>query len=329
MGNLISRRRLLAGAAAAASVAMPWVARAQANLMPLRCGTATPGVTVVFFDYVRDNKLDQKYGFKLAEPVLNPSISTLLSEFVAGSFDITTTVFDNWAERYLAGVPVKLICSLTTADQIGVVVPGGGANTLADLRGKTIAAPMASGIYRMTRAILREVAGVDIETEATMQNAENPAQGVTLVLAHRADAAVAWGPMISSAMTKDPQLRIVANTGQMYRQQFHLDLPMFTLGARRELLERAPDIGKRLLAMYAECIEGIEQNFATVADKYAGRMLIDAKVSQMAKDAGRLRFKYVSCADGAGRGLFRTGFEFLVRNKALPRMPDDNIFIDA
>ena len=328
MSPRISRRQAL-GTMTAAGLAVPWVARAQAGLIPLRCGTATPGITVVFFDYVRDNKLDEKHGFKLAAPVLNTSISTLLSEFVAGSFDITTTVFDNWAERHLAGVPVKLICGLTTADQIGIVVPGDGAKSISDLRGKTIAAPVASGIYRMTRAIVREVAGVDIETEATVQNAENPAQGVTLVLANRADAAVAWEPMIASAMSKRPDLRLVANTGALYREKFKLDLPMFTLGARRELLERGGDIGKRLLAMYAECIQGIEQNFPAVAETYAKRMLIDAKVSLMAKEAGRLRFKFISCADESGRQLFRKGFDLLVRNKGLSRMPDDSIFVDA
>ncbi|MGD0025032.1 MAG: PhnD/SsuA/transferrin family substrate-binding protein [Xanthobacteraceae bacterium] len=317
------------GAVAATSIAMPRIARAQAALMSLRCGTATPGFTVVFFDYVRDNMLDEKYGFKLAAPMLATSISTLLSEFVAGSLDITTSVFDNWAERHLAGVPVKLICGLTTADQIAIVVPGDGAKTLADLRGKTIAAPVASGIYRMTRALVREVAGVDLESEANIQNAENPAQGVTLVLANRADAAVAWEPMISSAMIKKPDLRIVADTGELYREKFKLDLPMFTLGARRELLERGSDVGKRLLAMYSDCMQGIEQNFAAVAERYAGRMLIEAKVSQMAKTAGRLRFNYVSCAEEPGRHLFREGFELLVRNKALSRMPDDSIFVDA
>ena len=330
MVETINRRQVLtAGASVAAGMAMPRVARAETALMPLRCGTATPGFTVVFFDYVRDNKLDEKYGFRLAAPMLATSISTLLSEFVAGSLDITTTVFDNWAERHLAGVPVKLICGLTTADQIAVVVPGDGAKTLADLRGKTIAAPVASGIYRMTRALVREVAGVDIESEATIQNAENPAQGVTLVLANRADAAVAWEPMISSAMLKKPDLRIVADTGDLYRQKFKLDLPMFTLGARRELIERGSDVGRRLLAMYADCLQGIERNFDAVAEKYAERMLIDAKVSQMARQAGRLRFNYVSCAEEPGRHLFRQGFELLVRNKALSRMPDDSIFVDA
>ena len=328
--NTITRRHILAGgAAAAAGVSMPWVARAEAGLMPIRCGTATPGFTVVFFDYVRDNKLDEKYGFKLAAPVLDTSISTLYSEFVAGSFDMTASVFDNWGLDYLAGVPVKLICGLTTADMIGIVVPGNGAKTLADLRGKTIAAPRSSGIYLMTRALVRETSGVDLESEATVQNAPNPAQGLTLVLAGRADAAVAWEPMISSAMVKRPDLRILADTGQMYRDKYKLDLPMFSLGARRELLQREPDVGKRLLAMYADCLQGIERNLPAVAVKYAERMLIDAKVTLMAKDAGRLRFEYMSCAEEPARHVFRQGFELLVRNKVLSRMPDDGIFVNA
>jgi NitT/TauT family transport system substrate-binding protein len=330
MSQTISRRKvLIGGGMAATAIAAPYLAHGRSGLMPLRCGTATPGITVVFFDYVRDHKLDEKYGFQLGAPMLNTSISTLLNEFVAGQFDITTSVFDNWAQRYLAGVPVKLICSLTTADQIAIIVAGDGPKTLADLRGKTIAAPMASGIYRQTRALVREVTGIDLETEATVQNAENPAQGVTLVLANRADAAVAWEPMISSAMARKPDLRIVADVGQLYRDKYKADLPMFTLGARSQLLERGADVGKRLLAMYAECLQGIEKNFPAVATQYAERMRIDAKVTIAAQQAGRLRFKFVSCADEAGRRVFRRAFEFLVRNKSLPRMPSDGIFVDA
>ena len=83
MKHTINRRRVLTGATmAATSIAMPWVRSAGAALMPLRCGTATPGFTVVFFDYVRDNKLDEKHGFKLAgrcsTRAYRPSIASLL-----------------------------------------------------------------------------------------------------------------------------------------------------------------------------------------------------------------------------------------------------------
>lgn len=326
----VNRRHILAGGTASAvSVAMPWVARADAGLQTLHCGTSTPGITVVFFDYVRDNKLDAKYGFKLEAPRLIPSIGTLMAEFVSGSLDITTSVFDSWAQRFLAGVPIKLICGLTTADQIGIITPGDGPKSLAELRGKTIAAPRSSGIYQQTRAIVKEVAGIDIETEATVQNAENPAQGVTLVLANRADAAVAWEPMISSAIARRPDIRLLADVGQLYRERYKLDLPMFTLGARREIVESRPDVGKRLLGMYKDCIEGIDKNFDDVANKYAARMRIDAKVTLAAKASGRLRFKYVSAGEESGRNLYRKAFEFLVRAETLPKVPNDDIFIGA
>ena len=41
------------------------------------------------------------------------------------------------------------------------------------------------------------------------KNADNPAQGVTLVIADRADAAVAWEPMISSGMRRRPDLDVI------------------------------------------------------------------------------------------------------------------------
>src|ERR687897_382683 len=98
----ISRRNLItrAGAlAAATALPAPAVVRAQ-EPFTAKWATATPGLTVAFYDYIRDNKLDQKHGLRFPEPILNTSIATLFNDFVADSYELMIASWDPFLTRY-------------------------------------------------------------------------------------------------------------------------------------------------------------------------------------------------------------------------------------
>lgn len=328
MRKMTRRDVVLGGAAGAAMLAdfpAPAILHAQ-EAVTAKWATATPGFTVVFYDYIRDNKLDQKYGLRFPEPILNSSIGTLFNDFVAGSYELMIASWDPILVRQQAGVPCQLLCTLMTADMIGIVATKSGPARVADLKGKIVAAPQQSGVYRMTRAFLKEFDNVDIEAVAQVQNADNPAQGVTLVIADRADAAVAWEPMISSGMVRRPDLNVIYNAGDVFRARTSLDLPYFCVNVRKELLARAPDMAVKLNAMFAECVAGIDANFDQVADKYAARALIDASVLKAAKKAGRLRFKYAAASDPLTQKTITTASEILVRQGVLTKPADAAFF---
>jgi NitT/TauT family transport system substrate-binding protein len=308
-----------------AAVGAPAVIRAQAPI-PVNCATATPGFTVVFYDVIREQKLDEKHGFKLSEPVLNASIATLFNDFVAGSSDLIIASWDPILTRYQSGVPCQLLCTLTTADMIGVVATKSGPRTIADLKGKIIAAPQQSGVYRVTRALIKDLLGDDIESVAQVQNADNPAQGVTLVIADRADAAVAWEPMISSGMRRRPDLDVIFSAGGAFRDKTGLDLPYFCVNVRKELVGKSADAAKRLNAAFAECVSHIETNFDAVATKYAERTKIEADVLKAAKAAGRLKFKQAGAGDPQIQKTIAVASEILTRQGVLSRPADAGFF---
>jgi NitT/TauT family transport system substrate-binding protein len=324
-----TRRNVLIGTAASAvtlaALPAPAILRAQ-EAFTAKWATATPGLTVVFYDYIRDNKLDRKYGLRFPEPILNASIGTLFNDFVAGSYELMIASWDPILVRHQSGVPCQLLCTLMTADMIGIVTAKGGPANVDELKGKTIAAPQQSGVYRMTRAFIREFDGIDIETAAQVQNADNPAQGVTLVIADRADAAVAWEPMISSGMARRSDLNVIYSAGGRFRDKTALDLPYFCVNVRNELLDRNPGIGARLNAMFAECVAGIDANFDAVADKYAARTLVEANVMKTAKQVGRLRFKYGAASDPLTQKTIIAASEILARQGVLPKVADPAFF---
>jgi len=319
-----SRRTILRTAlAAAAAIAAPAVLRAQ-EMPEIRCATATPGFTTVFYDVIRDRKLDEKHGFRLGEPVLNASIGTLFNDFVAGSSDLIIASWDPVLTRYQAGVPCQLLCTLMTADMIGIIATKAGPQTLAALKGKMIAAPQQSGVYRMTRAMIKELTGEDIETAAQVQNAENPAQGVTLVIADRADAAVAWEPMISSGMQRRKDIDVIFSAGQAFREKIGADLPYFCVNVRKEIV--AGGMAQKLNAAFAECVTAIDADFDAVASKYAARTRIDADTLKIARTSGRFKLQYGAASDPAVQATITTASEMLARQGVLPRKADAGFF---
>jgi NitT/TauT family transport system substrate-binding protein len=280
----------------------------------------------MFYDHIRHNVLDKKNGLELVEPVLNSSIGTLYNDFVAGTFDMIIGSWDPFLTRYHAGVPCRLLCSLMTADMIGVVAAASGPQPVAELEGKMIVAPQQSGVYRMTKALISEFEGIDIEKVARVQNADNPAQGVTLVIADRADAAVAWEPMISQGIERRSDLGIIFNAGEAFRKHTSQSLPYFCITVRKELLDRSPDMADRLNAMFAECVKRIDADFDALAEKYAGRTMLEAKVLKVAKSAGRLRFDYNAASDSDFQETMTSASEILVRQGILAKPADSGFF---
>lgn len=319
------RRQFLTVASAAGLGAMlPAAARSQqAGAV---WATATPGFSVILMDYIRARGLDRKHGLAMPEPRLYTSITSLVNDFVAGSFELLTGSWDGTLGQYNAGVPVRHLGSFTTASMIGVVVKGDAVSSVADLRGKTVAAPIQFGPYRMTRALIRELHGFDLEEEATVQNSDSPATSMTLVMAGRADAAFAWEPMISGGILQEPELKAIFNLGEAYKAQFGQELQFFNVGLRESLIDENPGIAEKLDAMFADCVAGIESEFDQVIAEFGSRSLYSEEALRAARSSGRLSLRYASSSDADARNGLQEASEFLARNGIVTKPAEPGFF---
>lgn len=293
----------------------------------LKWANLSPGFTVLITEYMQAKGLDKKHGINLGKPTSYSSVSTYYSDFIAGNMDVCIGSWDTFAARQIAGVPMQFVCAITTANMISIVVPGSGAKTIQDLKGKTLAAPQSTGTYRMTRAVIKELEGIDIETEMKVQNVDNPAASVTLVMANRADAGLSWEPNITTGITKVPDMRVVYNAGQEYTKKVGLDLPYFGVAIRKEVGQRDPSIPKKLDMAMADCIAGILGNLDEAVKIVGERSGIPPAVLKQSISSGRLEFKHISMSTDAGRKSIIKASEFLARNKFLPRVVDNTFFI--
>jgi NitT/TauT family transport system substrate-binding protein len=326
-------RRLLLKAASAQGVAMGltsaglWLPQsAFAQSAELKWADLSPGFTILITEYMRAKGIAKKHGLNLNKPTTYASVSTYYNDFVAGNYDVCIGSWDTFAARYLAGVPLQFVCAITTANMINIVVQKDGATSIKQLEGKLLAAPQSTGTYRLTRAVVKDLAGIDIETAMKVQNVDNPAASVTLVMANRADAGLSWEPNISAGIKKVPDLRILYNVGEEYKKKVNLDLPYFGVAVRKEAIARDPSIVAKLNAAFAECLAGITGNVEEAVNIVGARTGIAPEIMSLAISSNRLQFKHISMADDKGRETIRTASAFLIRNKMLPREVDNNFF---
>ena len=224
-----TRRGFVAASGVASLLAMPGIRRAlAAEPKALRWASLQPGFTVLPVQYILANKLGRKNGLSLPDPAPYTAVSTYYNDFVAGNYDVCIGSWDTFAARYQAGVPIKYLCTITDANMIAMLAPKSGVSDVAQLKGKTVAALQSTGTYRMVRALIKEANGIDIEKDATIQNVDNPAASVTLVMADRADAALSWEPNITMGLVKKPDLRVIFKAGDAYHKIAQGgDLPYF------------------------------------------------------------------------------------------------------
>lgn len=330
--HALSRRTLLRAASAWAPASVLGLgtlgARTAAAQPALKWANLAPGFTTLLTDYLVAKELDKANGLQLGKPTAYTAVTTYYNDFVAGNYDICIGSWDTFASRHLAGVPLQYVCSVTTGNMINIVTQAKGPATIQALKGKTLAAPQSTGTYRMMRAVVKELAGIDLETHAVVQNVDNPAASVTLVMANRADAGLTWEPNVSVGLARVPDMRVLYNAGEEYRRRVNLDLPYFGVAVRKEAIARDPTLVARLNKAFAQCIEGITgktEEAVAIAGANSG---IAPEVLKTAIASKRLEFKHTSMQTDEGRRSIRTANEFLVRNGALAKVVDNGFFAE-
>jgi NitT/TauT family transport system substrate-binding protein len=326
--TIVTRRDFLAASAAGSLSLSASLQRAFAAAdLPVRWASLQPGFTVLPVQYILANDLGRKHGLNLPDPAPYTAVSTYYNDFVAGNYDVCIGSWDTFAARYQAGVPIRYLCSITDANMIELLAPRSGVSDVAALKGKTIAALQSTGTYRMVRALIKEAFGFDMEKDATIQNVDNPAASVTLLMADRADAALSWEPNITTGLLKKPDLRVIMKAGDVYKKlSGGLELPYFGVAIRKELADANPGIAAKVGKVFEDCLAGINADTTKTIDLFGSKTGIAPATLKEAMGSKRLAFEYRPMSDDTSRASVVQASAFLARNGLLTKQIDENFF---
>jgi len=321
----INRRQLLQSAAmGAAAAALPGPAFAQ--LAEVKWASFTPGFLPAFTKLAIAKGIDRKHGVALSDPAPYSSLTAYYGDFVAGAFDLCFGSWDAFALRKFGGVPLKLVCTTNPGDMLNLVTLSPGLKEVADLKGKTLAAPTSTGTYRMMRALIREFFDFDLEKEMKVQNVEHPVAGITLLLADRADVALAWEPSVSIGISRNPALRVLLNMGEIYAARKKEPLPYFGIAVREQALAAHPGLSKKLASVFSETVSTLNSDPKSVFEEAESIGKVPTAVLLNAMKANRLKFVFGSMGEEAQRSAVVRCSEIMTKQGILPRAVDQSFF---
>jgi ABC-type nitrate/sulfonate/bicarbonate transport system substrate-binding protein len=303
---------------------------AQTPIPKLKIGTlGLPSTSVWMVAVLMAKRFDLKNGIDI-DWVEQPSTAAVYNDFAAGSYQVATGGVISYANQYARGVKARLFATYQIFGTSVIVNTerGAGINSLKDLNGKEIAAPLASENTKAMELYLKW-AGVDLKS-LKIKNFEQP--GVVAELRSPTGSAVA-GIVFSQVPTrlvmddakKFKDLVSADELDAMWKQKTGTDFHWLLGWAahddfakeNRELLQRTHNAMK-------ETIEWFGKNQEEALEIVAKKTKESVPVLRETIKAKRVRFQQLT-AESQEKSLTEL-FKLGVDSGMIAKMPDANFF---
>jgi ABC-type nitrate/sulfonate/bicarbonate transport system substrate-binding protein len=270
-------------------------------------------------DVVKDQGLDRKHGIDL-EPQSFGAVSAYYAALATGEVDMLPAGPHVLQKMRLEGVPIRATLTYARLSALAVISGDPAVKTIADLKGKSIAADMGSSEYQILSLYGRSQ-GVVFGKDVTVVQA-GPPLARTQLQSKRVDAAMTWEPSATLTLRDNPQYRTILTGDTAWKQIAKADGWELIVAMREDFLRRSPDAVPRLLRMLQEGQRFIESNTDAADRIVAGSVKLPPGVLKEAVQAGRIVFDIRPAWEGE-RAVIRDMFRIAVESGYLPKLPDE------
>jgi NitT/TauT family transport system substrate-binding protein len=203
-----------------------------------------------------------------------------------------------------------------------VITADPAINSLADLKGKTIAADMGSGQYQVM-AIYARSKGLTLGTDVSVVQASF-ALARTQLAAKRVDAAMVIEPIVTMMLKENPQYRMIFNGGTAWRELTGAEGWDLLVPLREDFIKRSPAAVGKWIAALQDVQAFIGANVDEADAIVARTVKLPPGVFKEAIASKRWVFD-VQPAWGKERKIIWDMFERAVAAKYLDKLPDEGI----
>lgn len=241
----LSRRAFALGTAAALMSTRPSPSSAQ-TATTIRVGSLTlPVFAPIIVNIMKAQKFDTKNDFT-ADVQVYPSFSSYYAGLATGEVDTLIGGPTYFQKLRLEGVPLQIVATGATLADLVIVAKDPAIKTLADLKGKQLAADMGSGQFQILSIYARSKK-IDLAKDMTLVNA-NFAVARAQLAAGRVDAAMIIEPIATLMMKDDPSLKIIFNANEGWKEITGTTGWELVYAMREDSIRKAPDAPKKFLA---------------------------------------------------------------------------------
>ncbi len=317
----MSRRRVVLAAAAIAAVG---ASAANAQMKPtISVSSLTlPVFNPIVWAIMKARGLDAKNGFDL-DIKAYPSIAAFYAAFATGETDALIGGPTNLQKLVEEGVPARIIGSGFTLADLVIFAKDDKIKSLADLKGKQLAADMGGSQYQVLK-MYTAAKGIDLSKDITVVNA-NFAVARAQLEADRVDAALVIEPLASIILRQNPTWKVIFNGAEGWKEITGQAGWEIVAAMRTDAIKRVPDGPKMLLAALKD-VAAVLKNETDAADQIAvDSVKLPPGILKAAVASGRLNMVVENAWDPATKKSITDMMERAVKSGIFQKMPDESI----
>jgi ABC-type nitrate/sulfonate/bicarbonate transport system substrate-binding protein len=282
---------------------------------------AFPSLTTPMVDVVKEQGFDKKHGIDL-EPHNYGTISAYYAAAATGEIDMSPAGPHVLQKMRGEGVPLRAVMTYARLNALGVITGDAAIKTIADLKGKSIAADMASSEYQVM-AIYGRSQGIVFGKDVTVVQA-GPPLARTQLQAKRVEASMTWEPALTLTLRDNPAYRTIATGDQMWKSISKTTGWQLVLVMREEFLKKSPEAVPRLIKMFQEGASYLKTNVDDADRIVVNSLKLPPGVFKEAILSGRMLYDIQPAWEGERTALWDM-FKLAVESGYLPKLPDDNV----
>ena len=281
-----------------------------------------PVFNPIVWNIMKARGLDAKHGFELdIKPY--PSISAFYAAFATGETDVLIGGPTILQKLYQEGVPLRIFGTGFTLSDLVVFARDDAIKSLADLKGKQLAADMGGSQFQVLK-IYANAKGLDLGRDITVVNA-NFAIARAQLEASRVEAALVIEPIASMILQQNPTWKVIFNGAAGWKEITGRDGWEIVPAMRADAIARVPDGPKMLLAALQD-VASVLHNETDAADKIAvDSVKLPPGILKAAVAGDRLTMIVLPAWEPATRKSIVDMMERAVKAGFYPQMPDDKI----
>jgi len=320
-------RRGFAALTAAIAILLPATAflPAHAQQKPvIKVSSLTlPVFNPLVWNIMKARGIDAKHGFEL-DAKAYPSISAFYAGFATGETEVLIGGPTILQKLYQEGVPVRIIATGFTLADLVIFARDDKIKSLADLKGKQLAADMGGSQFQVTK-IYANAKGLELGKDITVVNA-NFAVARAQLEAGRVDAALVIEPLASISARQHPEWQVIFNGAQGWKEITGGDGWEIVTAMRADAIARNPKAPQMLIAALQDVADVMHKETAA-GDKIANETLkLPPGILTAAVESKRLQMIIKPAWEPATKKSITDMIERAVKAGFYEKMPDDNIF---
>ena len=281
-----------------------------------------PVFNPIVWNIMKARGFDTKNGFEL-DIKAYPSISAFYAGFSTGETEAVIGGPTILQKLYQEGVPLRIFGTGFTLADLVVFAKDDKIKSLADLKGKQLAADMGGSQFQVLK-IYTNAKGIDLGKDITVVNA-NFAVARAQLEADRVEAALVIEPLASIIVKQNPSWHVIFNGAEGWKEITGEDGWEIVPAIRAETIARVPNAPQMLLAALKD-VANVMRNDTAAADQIAvDTVKLPPGILTAAVASKRLDMVVENAWDPKVRKSITDMMERAVKAGFYEKMPDEKI----